>query len=77
VTKDRTFAYAPFKVNALDSTGAGDAFCAGMIVGLSEGMSFEQAVRFASAAGALACTRFGAHPSLPWRHEVEALLERS
>jgi ribokinase len=77
VTKDRTFAYAPFKVDALDSTGAGDAFCAGMIVGLSEGMSFEQAARFASASGALACTRFGAHPSLPWRHEVEALLERS
>jgi ribokinase len=77
VTKDRAFAYAPFKVNALDSTGAGDAFCAGMIVGLSEGMTFEQAARFASAAGALACTRFGAHPSLPWRHEVEALLERN
>jgi ribokinase len=76
VTKENTFTYAPFKVNAVDSTGAGDAFCAGMIVGLSEGMSFEQAARFASASGALACTRFGAHPSLPWRHEVEALLER-
>jgi ribokinase len=77
VTKDKTFAYAPFKVDALDSTGAGDAYCAGLIVGLSEGMPFEQAARFASASGALACNRFGAHPSLPWRHEVEALLERS
>jgi ribokinase len=76
VTKDKTFTYAPFKVDAVDSTGAGDAFCAGMIMGLSEGMPFEQAARFASASGALACTRFGAHPSLPWRHEVEALLER-
>jgi ribokinase len=55
----------------------GDSFCAAMIVGLSEGMFIEKAMRFASAAGALACTRFGAHPSLPWRHEVEALLEQS
>jgi ribokinase len=76
ITKEKTFSYAPFKVAAVDSTGAGDSFCAAMIVGLSEGMGLEQAVRFASAAGALACTRFGAHPSLPWRHEVEALLER-
>ena len=76
VTKEKTFSYAPFKVEAVDSTGAGDSFCAAMITGLSEGMLIEQAVQFASAAGALACTRFGAHPSLPWRHEVEALLER-
>jgi len=77
VTKEKTFSYAPFKVEAVDSTGAGDSFCAAMITGLSEGMLIEQAVQFASAAGALACTRFGAHPSLPWRHEVEALLERN
>ncbi len=76
VTKEKNFSYLPFKVKAVDSTGAGDSFCAAMIVGLSEGMPLEQAVRFASAAGALACTRFGAHPSLPWRHEVEALLEK-
>ena len=75
VTKREAFPYMPFKVDAVDSTGAGDSFCAAMIVALSEGMPLEQAVRFASAAGALACTRFGAHPSLPWRHEVEALLE--
>ena len=77
VTKQKSFAYSPFEVAAVDSTGAGDSFCAALIVSLSEGNSLEQSVRFASAAGALACTRFGAHPSLPWRHEVEALLERS
>jgi ribokinase len=76
VTKNRTFAYAPFSIEAVDSTGAGDSFCAALIVGLTEGMSLENAVRYASAAGALACTRFGAYPSMPWRHEVEALLER-
>jgi ribokinase len=76
VTKKNTFAYSPFLVEAVDSTGAGDSFCAALTVGLTKGMPPEQAVRYASAAGALACTRFGAHPSLPWRHEVEALLER-
>jgi ribokinase len=75
VTKREFFPYAPFKVKAVDSTGAGDSFCAALIVALSEGMPLEQAVRFASAAGALACTRFGAHPSLPWRREVVALQE--
>jgi ribokinase len=77
VTEGADFSYPPFAVEAVDSTGAGDSFCAALIVGLSDGMPLEQAVRFASAAGALACTRFGAHPSLPWRYEVEALLERS
>ncbi|GHV36441.1 ribokinase [Synergistales bacterium] len=76
VTKSETFAYAPFKVRSVDSTGAGDSFCAALTVGLCDGMTLSQASRFASATGALACTRFGAHPSLPWRHEVEALLER-
>ena len=76
VTKEKAFSYASFRVAAVDSTGAGDSFCAALTVGLSEGMPFEKAVRFGSAAGALACTRFGAHPSMPWRHEVEALLER-
>lgn len=77
VTKQDCFDYSPFEVEAVDTTGAGDAFCAALIVGLSEGMTLMQACRFASAAGALACTRIGAHPSLPWRHEVEELLEQN
>ena len=71
----RTFPFDPFKVHVVDNTGARDAFCAGLCVGLAEDMTIERAARFASAAGALACTRIGAHPSLPWRREVEALLE--
>ena len=43
--------------------------------GMAEGMPLERSVRFAAGAGALACTRFGAQPSMPWRHEVEAMLE--
>lgn len=71
----KSFAFKPFTVQAVDSTGARDAFCAALSVGMAEGMPLERAVRFAAAAGALACTRFGAQPSMPWRHEVEAMLE--
>ena len=71
------FAFDPFKVHVVDNTGARDAFCAALCVALAEGMTMERAARFASAAGALACTRIGAHPSLPWRHEVETLLDET
>ncbi len=70
----KPFHFEPFAVRVVDNTGARDAFCAGLCVGLSEGMTLESAARFASAAGALACTRIGAHPSLPWRQDVEKFL---
>ena len=73
-TQGRSFSFEPFKVHVVDNTGARDAFCAALCVALAEGMTMERATRFASAAGALACTRIGAHPSLPMRHEVEKLL---
>ncbi|MBR1671616.1 MAG: ribokinase [Fretibacterium sp.] len=76
-TEGRSFSFDPFKVHVVDNTGARDAFCAGFCVGLAEGMPLDKAARFASAAGALACTRIGAHPSLPWRRDVEALLEET
>lgn len=75
-TKDKTFAFDPFKVHIVDNTGARDAFCAGLCVGLSEGMQPETAAKFASIAGALACRRIGAHTSMPWRHEVESRLSQ-
>jgi len=61
------------KVNVVDTTGAGDAFNAGLAVALAEGRSLAEAVRFAIAAGATACTRLGVVPSLGRRAEVEAL----
>lgn len=63
-----------FAVEAVDSTGAGDAFCAGLALALLEGGRMETALRRACAAGALATTRRGALPSLPSHAEVEALL---
>lgn len=65
---------APFQVAAVDTTAAGDAFGAGLAVALVEGRAPEEAVRFASAAGALATTRSGAAAAMPARDEVEALL---
>ncbi len=62
------------KVNVVDTTGAGDAFRAGLAVRFAEGASLDEAVRFANACGALACTVMGAEPSMPSRDAVEHLL---
>lgn len=65
-----------FAVEAVDATGAGDAFAAALAVQRSEGARLRDAVRFACAAGALASTRPGALPALPLRAAVEALLRQ-
>ena len=61
-------------VLAVDTTGAGDAFCGALSVLLAEGADLDDAVRFAVAAGSAACTRPGTSSSMPSRAEVEALL---
>lgn len=68
------FSFDAFNIRAVDNTGARDAFCAGLCVSLSEGTPMRHAVKFGAACGALACTKIGAHPSIPWRHQVGALL---
>jgi ribokinase len=62
-----------FPVEAADTTGAGDAFCAALAWALAEGRHLEDAVTLAAAAGALACRGVGARASLPDRAEVERL----
>ena len=69
-----TFSFEAFNIRSVDNTGARDAFCAGFCVALGEGRPIRRAARFGSACGGLACTKIGAHPSLPWRHQVGALL---
>lgn len=64
----------PPAVEAVDATGAGDAFVAALTVALMEGQRPERALRFACVAGALAATQVGAQPSLPTRTAVEARL---
>jgi len=72
-----SFSFDAFNIRSVDNTGARDAFCAGFCVALGEGRPLRQAARFGSACGGLACTKIGAHPSLPWRHQVGALLSES
>lgn len=63
-------------VDVVDTTGAGDAFNAGLAVALAEGRSLDDAVRYATCAGALACTRLGVIPALGTRASVDALYAR-
>jgi ribokinase len=62
------------KVDVVDTTGAGDAFSAGLAVALAEGKALVDAVRFAVCCGSLACTVSEVIPSLPRRAAVEELL---
>lgn len=64
----------PPKVDAVDATGAGDAFTAALVVGLIEGRDPAQALQRACAAGAIAATRPGAQPSFPLSSEIDSLL---
>lgn len=64
-----------FIVDAVDTVAAGDAFNAGLAIALYEGKELKEAVRWGSAAGAIAATKPGAMPSMPYRHELERLLK--
>ena len=63
-----------FKVQPVDTTGAGDVFNGALAVALGEGKPILEAVRFANAAAAISVTRVGAQPSAPSRAEIEGLL---
>lgn len=75
VASGETVVHVPaFAVEAVDTVGAGDAFCAAFATARCAGAPLLDATRFAAAAGALSVTRRGAAASLPSRPEVEALL---
>lgn len=59
------------KVKAVDTTAAGDTFCGGLCVALSEGKSLQESVRFASRASSICVTRIGAQQSIPYRKELK------
>lgn len=63
----------PFRVEVVDTVGAGDAFNGALAVALAEGRSLVEAARWASAAGALAVTKPGAQGGLPHRAEIDEL----
>ncbi|MBI3309986.1 MAG: ribokinase [Serratia liquefaciens] len=63
-----------FRVKAVDTIAAGDTFNGALVTALLEGKTMADAVRFAHAAAAIAVTRPGAQPSVPWREEIDAFL---
>jgi sulfofructose kinase len=63
-----------FAVNSVDTLAAGDVFHGGFALALAEGQDEAESMRFASAAAALKCTRFGGIAGAPGRAEVEQLL---
>jgi len=65
-----------FPVHTVDTLGAGDVFHGAFTLAITEGQPLQDALRFASAAAALKCTRYGGAFAAPQRIEVEALLGR-
>lgn len=58
------------KIKAIDTTAAGDTFCGAFCVGLSEGLSIQDAVRMANKAAGITVTREGAQAAIPYRKEI-------
>jgi sugar/nucleoside kinase (ribokinase family) len=74
ISKDQNVSLEGFPIDAVDTTGAGDAFSAGMIHALTHGWPLEMAGRFANALGALAVSHWGAGEALPTLKEVSDFL---
>jgi len=64
--------FPALRVQAVDSTGAGDTFIGGFSAALAAGRTVTDAIAFAQAAAAISVTRPGAQPSIPFAHEVAA-----
>lgn len=81
----RLFGYIPsFKVNAVDTTGCGDSFVAGLLTGIlkegsdlfSNNRKIVRVLKFASAAAAITSLKKGVIPALPFREDVEKFLQK-
>jgi ribokinase len=71
VNREGTRLVSAYRVVAVDTTAAGDAFSGALAAATASGMAIEDAVEFATKAAAISVTRMGAQPSLPTRAEVE------
>jgi ribokinase len=74
VLTDDTLTQVPgVTVDVVDTTGAGDAFNSGLAVALAEGRDLIEAVRYATCAGAITCTKLGVIPAMPDREALDEL----
>ncbi len=74
-TREETAYIEGIDVNAVDNTGAGDAFCAAVAVAICHGMDLKQTVLYSNFAGALATTKIGAQQALPTAKELEDFIK--
>ena len=73
--KTGTFCVEPIKVEAVDSTAAGDSFTAALVTKLAKGEDIKEAVEFANKVASIVVTRKGAQSSVPTLEEVNSLFE--
>jgi ribokinase len=76
VDESREIYSAGFKVEARDTTAAGDVFNGALAAALVEGNTLDDALRFANAAAGISVSRVGAQASVPSRGEVDQFLKR-
>ena len=76
-TRDGAFRTPAFKVPVIDTTGCGDAYCGGFVVGLVEGLDLEAACRLGAAAAALVATGLGSDAGVTDRAQVEAFMAKA
>ncbi|MDO5033504.1 MAG: ribokinase [Eubacteriales bacterium] len=73
-TAEREAFIPAYEVEAIDSTGAGDAFNGGLLTALAEGKNLFAAAEFANATAALSVQKLGTTPSMPWRSEIDQFI---
>ena len=76
VDRDGTDHIPAFEIELVDHTGTGDAFAGALAACYATENDIRKAVKFASAAGALACTKFGSIEALPTKAEIIELLQK-
>ncbi|HAZ37127.1 MAG TPA: ribokinase, partial [Clostridiaceae bacterium] len=77
VTSQKEEFIQSYKVNVVDTTGAGDAYNGAFATALSEGKDIFEAAHFANAAAAISVTRIGTAPAMAYRNEIEKFISNN
>lgn len=75
IKNDKVYSYNAFKINCVDSNGAGDTFHGAYLAAFLEGKDIKECVRFASATSAIKCMKAGVRNALPNKEEVISFLK--